>query len=106
MNTSSVVRKVLGVMFLALAFWVFLTTIPWLGTYSLKELPTEYKQAAPPWAKGFSTDHGNLVFHDHGSITEEKNEFFVRIAAGCACLVLFGALFAFPGSRRNQSEAQ
>jgi len=104
-NTYALLRKFTSVVFLGLAFWMFLTTVPRIGTYSLSDLPAEYKKEnVPVWAKGFSTDHGKLVFHRNGPISEEKNEFAIRMLIGCAFLIAFYVLQIFPKSKKNGEE--
>lgn len=89
-----------GQVVLAVALMLmFFTTAPWLGTQSLAELPADYGDRVPTWAKGFNNDHGVVVFHDHGPIKEEPVAFAVRVAG---VFGLFGLLMIsvwFPRKR-------
>jgi hypothetical protein len=82
---------------------LFFVTIPWLGNNPLSELPDEYRAQVPAWAKSFSNDHGQVVFHDHGTVADEPFQFGLRVVL---LLLLFGVLvfsvLRKPGRRPDQ----
>jgi hypothetical protein len=82
------------------ALLAFFITAPWLNAQPLSELPGTYHAQVPTWAKSFTTDHSNLVFHDHGTIGQEPLQFALRVGLTLALLALFVASVYLPRNRR------
>ena len=79
---------------------MFFTTVSWLGKHELSELPPDYRSPVPTSAKSFSNDHGHVVFHSDGTISQEPVAFGVR-AVGTT--LLFGAFLASIWWQRSRS---
>lgn len=82
------------------ALLCFFLTAPWLNAQPLSNLSPAYHAQVPPWAKSFTTDHGNLVFHDHGTISQEPAQFALRVGLTFLLLGLLVASIYLPRNRR------
>jgi hypothetical protein len=78
----------------------FFVTAPWLNSRSLSDLPAEYRNQVPAWAKSFTLDHDNLVFNGHGTIRQEPVQFALRLGALLALLGASAASMRFPRQER------
>jgi hypothetical protein len=82
------------------ALLLFFLTAPWLNAKPLSDLPATYHAQVPTWAKSFTTDHSFLVFHDHGTISEEPVQFALRVGLTLVLLGMFAASLYFPRNRQ------
>ena len=103
MNRKSLLM-VCQVLMAAALLLLFFTTVPWLGTQDLSALPSSYHGAVPDWARSFTNDHGNVVFHRHGTVKDEPVEFAFRAGGMVVLFALLGLSIWLP--RRSSASAR
>ena len=62
-------------------FLIFFYLAPWLSVKPISELEEKYRNnlEIPIEAKSFSINHGEVVFHSHGTIQQEPVYFGVLV---------------------------